>query len=151
MSSIQQSFSDHRRGGIALGIATSGSCMGGLIMPFVMTAINRQFGITVYSITLFIEIYRKSYWFSYRCYWVLGGLTCLLYMISCFLFKNVTEDKISEDCSLSTIELDVLKSLSFILWCTADIVIELSYYTPLFFLPCKSLCKTFFYILFFSN
>ncbi|KAI8348035.1 major facilitator superfamily domain-containing protein [Choanephora cucurbitarum] len=116
MSSIQQSFSEHRRSGIALGIATSGSCMGGLIMPFVMTAINRQFGITV-------------------CYWVLGGLTCLLYMISCFLFKNVTEDKISENHSLSTIELDILKSPSFLLWCTADIVIELSYYTPLFFLP----------------
>ncbi|KAI8333743.1 major facilitator superfamily domain-containing protein [Blakeslea trispora] len=116
MSSIQQTFSYHKRSGIALGIATSGSCMGGLVMPFIMNAINKRFGIIV-------------------CYWVLGSLTFLLYLLSCFLFENVAEDKRSKDHGLGTIEVNVLKSLSFILWCTADIVIELSYYTPLFFLP----------------
>jgi hypothetical protein len=41
--------------------------------------------------------------------------------------------------TFSVIQFDVLKNPNFILWCVADIAIELSYYTPLFFLPCKYL------------
>lgn len=47
MSGVQQWFS-HKKGGIALGIATSGSCVGGLIMPLIITPINRHFGVSMY-------------------------------------------------------------------------------------------------------
>jgi nitrate/nitrite transporter NarK len=44
MSGVQQWFS-HKQGGIALGIASSGSCIGGLVMPLIITPINRSLGI----------------------------------------------------------------------------------------------------------
>lgn len=149
MSSVQQWFS-HKKGGIALGIATSGSCVGGLIMPLIITPINRRFGIST-------------------CFQILGGITCILYLLSGFLFKDKTASshkktrdeeagsssaavakdtdikpvKKAEKSSLKksllspfkVVQFDVLKDVNFILWCLADIVIELSYYTPLFFLP----------------
>ncbi|KAL9553611.1 hypothetical protein MBANPS3_003206 [Mucor bainieri] len=148
MSGVQQWFS-HKKGGIALGIATSGSCIGGLIMPLIITPINRRFGIST-------------------CFRILGGITCVLYLLSGLLFKDKTASarkkpsneevgsssavdketiiKPVEKNERSTlrktllspfkiIQFDVLKDVNFLLWCLADIVIELSYYTPLFFLP----------------
>ncbi|OAD04986.1 hypothetical protein MUCCIDRAFT_108830 [Mucor lusitanicus CBS 277.49] len=152
MSSVQQWFS-HKKSGIALGISTSGSCFGGLIMPLIITPINRRFGIST-------------------CFRILGGITCILYLLSGFLFKDKTTTpshkkasdeeagsssaaaaaakdvdikpvETTEKLSLKktllspfkVIQFDVLKDVNFILWCLADIVIELSYYTPLFFLP----------------
>lgn len=108
------------------------------------------------------------------CFRILGGITCILYLLSGFLFKDKTTTpshkkasdeeagsssaaaaaakdvdikpvETTEKLSLKktllspfkVIQFDVLKDVNFILWCLADIVIELSYYTPLFFLPCK--------------
>ncbi|KAI8639804.1 major facilitator superfamily domain-containing protein [Parasitella parasitica] len=119
MSCVQQWFS-HKKGGVALGIATSGSCVGSLIMPLIITPINRRFGVST-------------------CFRVLGGITGLFYLISGFLFKDKITNKPRYKEIIASpfgiIQFDVLKDVNFILWCLADILIELSYYTPFFFLP----------------
>lgn len=111
---------------------------------------------------------------------ILGAITCILYLLSGFLFKDKTASShkkasdeeagsssfaADKDADIKPVEkaeestlkktllspfkvirFDVLKDTNFMLWCLADIVIELSYYVPLFFLPCKWTLKLAFYI-----
>ncbi|KAG0180950.1 hypothetical protein DFQ29_009771 [Apophysomyces sp. BC1021] len=43
MSSVSQWFS--KKKGLALGIISSGSCIGGVIIPFIMTVLNNRLGV----------------------------------------------------------------------------------------------------------
>ncbi|KAI8096594.1 major facilitator superfamily domain-containing protein [Halteromyces radiatus] len=113
MSTVPQWFK--KREGIALGIVSSGSCIGGLVMPFIITPLNRSLGVS---------------W----CYRVLGLISLVIFVCACILFKDKTarqENKKIKDI----VDLAVLKNRDLLVWCFADTLIEMGYYVPYFFLP----------------
>ncbi|KAI8394334.1 major facilitator superfamily domain-containing protein [Radiomyces spectabilis] len=117
MSSVSEWF-DKRRG-VALGIVSSGACVGGLLIPFLMSALNRSLG---------------SGW----CYRIMGYMSFVVCVISCLLFKEkeeYLERKQERKTIRGIIKTSILKDAKFALWCTADILMEMGYYVPYFFLP----------------
>ncbi|KAI9301907.1 major facilitator superfamily domain-containing protein, partial [Cunninghamella echinulata] len=120
MSVIPQWF--NKREGIALGLASSGSCIGGLVMPFIMTPLNRQLGAS---------------W----CYRILGFINLAIGIIACILFKDrkitneATKNNKKNKNIKDIIDFSVLKNMDLIIWCIADTFIEAGYYVPYFFLP----------------
>ncbi|KAI9259415.1 major facilitator superfamily domain-containing protein [Phascolomyces articulosus] len=126
LSIVPQWFS--KRQGLALAISSTGTCVGAFSLPFIMDAMNTQFG---------------SAW-SYR---VQGFIVLVLGLISCTLVrerKKPTKKKSNnnknghqqESVQLKEIfQLEVLKDPHFVLWCIADIFMEAAYYVPYFYLP----------------
>ncbi|KAL9557227.1 hypothetical protein PS6_001939 [Mucor atramentarius] len=106
-----------KRRGFAMGVMVSGSGIGGLIMPFVMTTLNESLG---------------GAW----CYRVLGIITCVVSLIATLLLKekpnmpNVKKVQLKEMINLS-----ICKDHKFIIWCIAGNLSMLSYFVPAFFLP----------------
>ncbi|ORZ23597.1 major facilitator superfamily domain-containing protein [Absidia repens] len=104
--------------GISLGIVSSGGSFGGLILPFVMTALNGALG---------------SKW----CFRILGFISLFVFGCSSFLIKEKPQ---KEKTKLKHIvNFSVLKNKNLLIWCAADIVIEGGYFVPTFFIPCKFL------------
>ncbi|KAF7721152.1 hypothetical protein EC973_005359 [Apophysomyces ossiformis] len=117
MSSVSQWFS--KRKGLALGIISSGSCIGGVIIPFVMTILNNRLGVG---------------W----CYRILGIISLTLSCVACILFKENKRQIVKTEKQKqwqNIVQFEVLKSINFMLWCAADILIETGYYVPYFYLP----------------
>ncbi|CAO0797602.1 unnamed protein product [Mucor circinelloides] len=106
-----------KRRGFAMGVMVSGSGIGGLIMPFVMTTLNESLG---------------GAW----CYRVLGIITCVVSLIATLLLRekpnmpNVKKVQLKEMINLS-----ICKDHKFIIWCIAGNLSMLSYFVPAFFLP----------------
>jgi MFS family permease len=114
MSTIPHWFA--KRQGVALGIVSSGTCVGGLILPCIITPLNRTLGVA----------------WSFRIMGLINFATCLTASIF-FKDKNPREKK-----SLgSIVDFSVFRNKNFLIWCLADGLIESGYYVPYFFLPCK--------------
>lgn len=104
-----------RRRGLALGIATAGTGMGGLVVPFVATPINQVLG---------------PLW-TYRVF----GLMCLvLNTIACFTIKARIQSKQKKKLS-EIFQFSVLKNIDFLLFILGSNLALLGYYIPLFFVP----------------
>ncbi|KAI8069172.1 major facilitator superfamily domain-containing protein [Gongronella butleri] len=107
-----------KRSGLALGLASSGSCIGGLVMPFLITPLNRTLG---------------AAW----CYRILGIIALFICIIACILFKD-KRPREKNTRIRDVVDLSVCKNIDLIIWVVADTLIEAGYYVPLFFLPSYS-------------
>ncbi|KAI8982422.1 major facilitator superfamily domain-containing protein, partial [Mycotypha africana] len=107
-----------KRRGLALGIVAAGSGMGGLVVPLIVTPINRQLG---------------AQW-TYR---VLGFICLFCDVIACvFVKERQKRDPAAKKKKLSEIlDLSVLKNLNFLLFIIASNIALLGYFVPFFFVP----------------
>jgi MFS family permease len=108
----------HRRRGLALGIISSGSGIGGLIIPFIMTPINSRLG---------------AAW-TYR---VLGFVCLACDLIACVLVKSRGGGSINKARKRLTdvIRLSVLKEVNYDIWVVGAAIQLMGYFVPFFFLP----------------
>lgn len=107
----------NKRRGLAIGIITSGSGIGGLVIPFIMTPINRNLG---------------SAW-TYR---ILGFICLVCNIVACLTVKA----KISVDAKnckklSQIINFSVLKNIDFVMFLIASNIGLFGYFIPYFFLP----------------
>ncbi|GAN09958.1 conserved hypothetical protein [Mucor ambiguus] len=115
MSCSPQWFSKRR--GLALGIIASGSGIGGLIIPFVMTPINRSLG----------------HAWTYR---ILGFICLVCNIIACLTVKARTLIDGTNRKKLShIINFSVLKNTDFVIFLIASNIGLFGYFIPYFFLP----------------
>ena len=103
---------------VALGVVASGSGIGGLVIPFIMTPINQYLG---------------AGW-TYR---ILGFicLVCDLVAVA-FVVERIPRPKTRKRLR-DIIQFDVLMNINYLLWCLASVVSLFGYFVPYFFLPCK--------------
>ncbi|KAI9329949.1 major facilitator superfamily domain-containing protein [Pilaira anomala] len=108
----------NKRRGLALGLASGGSGMGGLVLPFVITPLNKNLG---------------AAW-TYR---ILGFICLGCNLIACVVIKEKTSSKKKKgERSLKNIfRLDVLQDKNFLLWSLASVIGLMGYFIPYFFLP----------------
>ncbi|KAG2193418.1 hypothetical protein INT47_006615 [Mucor saturninus] len=108
----------NKRRGLALGLASGGSGIGGLVLPFVITPINKNLG---------------APW-TYR---ILGFICLACNIIACIFVKAKNPaKKMKGGKSLRSIfQMDVLKDKNFLLWCFASIIGLSGYFIPYFFVP----------------
>ncbi|KAI9267807.1 major facilitator superfamily domain-containing protein, partial [Sporodiniella umbellata] len=102
----------------AMGVMVSGSGLGGLIMPFVMTHLNETLG---------------GAW----CYRVLGVVSFIISSISAILLKenpnsNPNKEK-KKICSV--IDTSICRDILFIIWCVSGNLSMMGYFIPAFYLP----------------
>lgn len=105
------------RRGLAMGVMVSGSGLGGLIMPFVMTQLNESLG---------------GAW----CYRILGIITFVVSLTSTLLLKespNMLKPKTKGLKSM--IDTSICKDKTFIIWCISGNLSMLGYFIPAFYLP----------------
>ncbi|GAA5808186.1 hypothetical protein MFLAVUS_001571 [Mucor flavus] len=115
--SIAPLWFDKKRG-LALGIASGGSGIGGLFLPFVITPLNSNLG---------------AAW-TYR---ILGFICLGCNIIACITIREKKSSvKPKGARTLKTIfRLDVLQDTNFLLWCLASVIGLMGYFVPYFFLP----------------
>lgn len=100
-----------------MGVMVSGSGVGGLIMPFVMTSLNESLG---------------GVW----CYRVLGIITFVISMSATLLLREKPGAQKAKKTNLKEIvDLSVCKDKKFIIWCIAGNLSMMSYFIPAFYLP----------------
>ncbi|KAI9319618.1 major facilitator superfamily domain-containing protein [Dichotomocladium elegans] len=114
MTAVPQWFEKKR--GLALGLASTGTCLGSFIMPLLMTALNTHV---------------DSHW----CYRILGLIMAVTGVISCLMFRDRADKREERPKLKEVFQLDLLRSVPFLLWCLTDIFMEMSYYVPYFYLP----------------
>ncbi|OBZ87742.1 putative transporter ESBP6 [Choanephora cucurbitarum] len=103
-----------RRRGLALGIIASGSGIGGLAIPFIMTAVNQQLG---------------PAW-SYR---ILGFVCLFCDVVACLTIRErvpLPRKRLSQMINFS-----VMKDARFVLFVVASNIGLFGYFIPYFFLP----------------
>ncbi|KAI8096592.1 major facilitator superfamily domain-containing protein [Halteromyces radiatus] len=106
----------NRRRGIALGITASGSGIGGLVIPFIMTPINESLG---------------PGW-TYR---ILGFICLACDLVAVILVRPRVPVPRQRKRLGDIIQLNVLKDGNFLLFCIGSMVALLGYFIPYFFLP----------------
>ncbi|KAI9498502.1 major facilitator superfamily domain-containing protein [Zychaea mexicana] len=107
----------NRRRGLSLGLVSSGTGVGGLVLPFVMTGLNNALGAT----------------WTYR----IWGLICFgANIISCFLIKEKNQRWSSSNKRLSEVfDLSVIRDMNFIVWLVGSVIAYSGFLVPYFFLP----------------
>ncbi|KAI9029021.1 major facilitator superfamily domain-containing protein [Phycomyces nitens] len=105
-----------RRRGVALGMIASGSGIGGIVIPFIMTGVNTNLG---------------PGW-TYR----VLGFFCLFCGIIAIIFvkERVPSPRGMKKIS-DIIKLDVIKDLNYMLWCGGSVLMLMGYFIPFFYLP----------------
>ncbi|KAI9484010.1 MAG: major facilitator superfamily domain-containing protein [Benjaminiella poitrasii] len=117
MSVTPQWFTKNR--GVALGIVASGSGIGGLVMPFIVTPINRTLG---------------PGW-TYR---ILGFICLACDAVACIFVKE-RKSNVPKKTKLSQIiRFDVLKNVNFLIFCIGSDVALFGYFIPFFFVPANA-------------
>ncbi|CAO3647405.1 unnamed protein product [Mucor hiemalis] len=115
MGVAPQWFTKHR--GLALGLIASGSGIGGLVIPFIMTSINSSLG---------------PGW-TYR---ILGFICLFCDGLACFFVKERNPPAVRNRKKLSQIlNFSVCKDINFILFATASDIGLFGYFIPYFFVP----------------
>ncbi|ORX53124.1 MFS general substrate transporter [Hesseltinella vesiculosa] len=108
------------RKGIALGLIASGSGLGGLIIPFIMSPINNRLGPDwTFRILGFVCL-------------AMDGMACL--MIKEFPDQERQSEKKNQKLR-EIIRLSVFKSGNYWLWMIASCITLLGYFNPFYFLP----------------
>ncbi|KAI8977306.1 major facilitator superfamily domain-containing protein [Mycotypha africana] len=107
-----------KRRGLALGIVASGSGIGGLVMPFVMTGINQTLG---------------SGW-TYR---IIGFICLICDVVACLTVRprDRSQAKNKKKSLSQVIDLDVLKNGNYNLFLVASNIGLFGYFIPYFFIP----------------
>ncbi|KAI8341066.1 major facilitator superfamily domain-containing protein [Chlamydoabsidia padenii] len=114
MSTLPQWF--EKRQGMVLGIVSSGSCVGGLVFPLIITHLSHSVGIE---------------W----CCRALGLISFVMFLIACTFFKDKTALPLEKKKLVNIVDFSVLKNRYLLVWCLAENFIEAGYYVPFFFLP----------------
>ncbi|KAG2224557.1 hypothetical protein INT45_004402 [Circinella minor] len=115
MNAAPQWF-DKRRG-LALGLISSGSGAGGLILPFILTPLNNTIGIG----------------WSYR---VLGFIILGCAIVSCVCIKMRFKSSKQPTRKLKELfNFEVLKDLNYCLWVLGSMIGLMGFFVPYFFLP----------------
>lgn len=118
-----------------MGVMVSGSGIGGLIMPFVMTVLNESLGGAWYVLIL-ISSCKIDLSYCLRCYRVLGIITFVTSLLATLLLKEKPSAKKVKKTQLSDIvDLSLCKNSNFMIWCVAGNLSMLSYFIPAFYLP----------------
>ncbi|KAI9270692.1 major facilitator superfamily domain-containing protein [Phascolomyces articulosus] len=123
-----------RRRGMSLGIVSSGSGFGGLVLPFVMTGLNNKLG---------------AAW-TYR---IMGFICLALNVVTCVLVKEKyprhkkykTSDSKNEEKQQDsqtrhptlqeTFNFSVLKDINYLLWVVGSVIALMGFFIPFFFIP----------------
>lgn len=128
----------HRRRGLALGIISSGSGIGGLIIPFIMTPINERLGAPWYAHRYYIIGHTDNQYLFYRTYRVLGFVCLACDLVACALVKSRGGGSINKSRKRLTdvVRLSVLKEVNYDIWVVGAAIQLMGYFVPFFFLPC---------------
>ncbi|KAI7893434.1 major facilitator superfamily domain-containing protein [Mucor mucedo] len=106
-----------RRRGLALGLIASGSGIGGLVIPFIMTSINASLG---------------PGW-TYR---ILGFVCLFCDILACIFVREKNPAAVRHRKKLSQIiNFSILKDVNFVLFSVASDIGLFGYFIPYFFLP----------------
>lgn len=109
----------NKKRGFALGLASGGSGIGGLVLPFIITPLNDKLGIA----------------WTYR----ILGFICLICDVIGVLFvkeKYPNAKKPKGQRNLKNVfRMDVLKNRNYLLWCLGSVIGLMGYFVPYFFLP----------------
>ncbi|KAI8637727.1 major facilitator superfamily domain-containing protein [Parasitella parasitica] len=114
MAVTPQWFTKNR--GIALGIVAGGSGIGGLVVPFIVTPLNRNLG---------------PAW-TYR---ILGFICLACDILACVFVKERIVRKKEKRSISQIIPLGVLKNTNFLIFSIASDIGLFGYFVPFFFLP----------------
>ncbi|KAI9299734.1 major facilitator superfamily domain-containing protein [Cunninghamella echinulata] len=106
----------NKKRGMALGVVASGSGIGGLVIPFIMTAINERLG---------------PGW-TYR---ILGFICLACDLIAVIFVKPRIPQQRQKKKLSDIIQLSVLKDVNFLIFCIGSMVALFGYFIPYFFLP----------------
>ncbi|KAI8069173.1 major facilitator superfamily domain-containing protein [Gongronella butleri] len=106
----------NKRRGLALGVVTSGSGIGGLVLPFLMTAVNAKLG---------------PGW-TYR---ILGFVCFGCDVLATILVKPRVPVPRQRKKLSDIIQLEVLKNVNMMLFTVGSLVALFGYFIPYFFLP----------------
>ncbi|KAI8053174.1 major facilitator superfamily domain-containing protein [Gilbertella persicaria] len=108
----------NKRRGIATGIASGGTGIGGVILPFVITPLNESLGIA----------------WTFR---IMGFICLVCDVIACVFVKDkVSVKKQAGERSLKHIfDFSILKDINFLLWTCGSVISIMGYFIPFFFLP----------------
>ncbi|KAG0780579.1 hypothetical protein G6F22_009537 [Rhizopus arrhizus] len=106
----------NRRRGLALGMAASGSGIGGLVIPNIMNSINSSLG---------------PGW-TYR---VLGFICLFCDVLACILVRTRNPVPKTRKRLSQMIDLSVLKNVDYLLFCIGSNIGLFGYFVPYFFLP----------------
>ncbi|KAI9498501.1 major facilitator superfamily domain-containing protein [Zychaea mexicana] len=111
-----------KRRGLALGLASSGSGVGGLVLPFILTPLNNSLGVG----------------WAYR---ILGFVILACAIIACVCIRNRPTSSNSyakKEPQRKIRELfnfEVLKDLNYVLWVLGSMIGLMGFFVPYFFLP----------------
>lgn len=114
MTVAPQWFTKNR--GIALGIISGGSGIGGIVIPFIVTPLNRALG---------------AAW-TYR---ILGFICLFCDIIACIFVKERVVRKKEKKRISEMIHFGALKDKSFLIFSLASDIGLFGYFVPFFFLP----------------
>lgn len=107
-----------KRRGLALGVVSAGTGMGGLVFPFIATPLNRILGPS--------WIYR-----------ILGFICICFNLTTCLTVRARVEPNSSKKLS-EIFQLNVLKNTQFLLFMIGSNISLFGYFIPFFFVPGKS-------------
>ncbi|KAL1935842.1 hypothetical protein VTP01DRAFT_4982 [Rhizomucor pusillus] len=115
MGVVPQYF--ERKRGLAMGIVTSGTGVGGLIVPFIMDAINQSLG---------------GAW-TYR---ILGFICLASNVVTVLLVRERVPRSLKTKKKFSDIiQFEILKDVNFDIWCVIACLQVMGYFLPYFYLP----------------
>lgn len=114
MAVTPQWFTKNR--GIALGIVAGGSGVGGLVVPFIITPLNRTFG----------------HGWTYR---ILGFICLVCDIIACVFVKERVTSPQKKKSFRQILQFDVLKNTDFLIFAIGSDIALFGYFVPLFFIP----------------
>lgn len=119
MGSVTLWFTKKR--GLATGLAASGSGIGGLIFPFIITPINNKLG----------------YQWTFR---ILGFVCLVCDIVACLCVKErVSSQQKKGTITLKTIfHLDIFKNMNYNIWVWACVFSLMGYFIPFFYLPANA-------------
>ncbi|KAI9486309.1 MAG: major facilitator superfamily domain-containing protein [Benjaminiella poitrasii] len=108
----------NKKRGLALGLASSGSGIGGLVLPFVINALNIHLGIA----------------WTFR---ILGFICLVCDLIACVFVKDKNPAKLKkgERSFKNIFDISVLKNSNFIIWACGSVISLMGYFIPYFFVP----------------
>ncbi|KAI7900956.1 major facilitator superfamily domain-containing protein [Cokeromyces recurvatus] len=108
----------NKKRGLALGMASSGSGIGGLVLPFIINVLNDKLGIA----------------WTFR---ILGFICLVCDLIACIFVKDRYPAKLKKgERSLKHVyDISVLKNPNFFIWACGSVISLMGYFIPYFFVP----------------
>ncbi|CAO3639033.1 unnamed protein product [Cunninghamella blakesleeana] len=105
-----------KKKGLAVGLFSSGSGAGGLILPFILNAVNHTLGVG----------------WSYR---ILGFIVMLCCVFACALVKERVKRERTNKPIRELFDFSMLKDITYVLWLIGSLISLMGFFVPYFFLP----------------